>query len=298
MKKLLLVIFLVVSLTLGLFVFNNYLSPLLKPSTGRLSVETGNQKSKVYLDNKLIGYTPFYQNNLRVGDHTVAVEADSKDAAKSWRWQTNTTLTTSTLSALEMDLGPNELFSSGENLYFRVSEEGISVITRPEAALVSIDSKDTLKAPFTKGISSGVHTLLVKKDGYLDRQVIVNLEKGFKLNASLYLSANPFEKTVKADNSARATLFVLSNSHVNLADSPESWADGIKYVQGNFTGAETRFDAAIDEAGKVYTFDENEWANKVSSKGMVNIAYLAKKEGESLPSKASAEWNKIKAQFN
>jgi hypothetical protein len=279
-------------------VFNEKIAPLLQPSTGRLSVTVLNQTAKVFLDDKFVGTTPFYAANLRVGDHLITVEGEARKDSQSLRWQTNTTLTSTALTVLDLDLAPNQTFSSGENLYFRVGERGLSVLTHPENTQVAIDSKDELKSPFNRPLSQGVHTLTVKKSGYLTREVTVNIEEGFKLNAVVHLAANPFEKTVKIDGGSKTTLFGLYNPEVNLAKDFSAWAEGIKHLQGSFTGTQTRFDASLDPNGKVYVFNQTEWDNKVAAKTVVNLAYLSSKENDVLTDKAKLEWEKIKALFN
>ncbi|HEY4695217.1 MAG TPA: PEGA domain-containing protein [Candidatus Nanoarchaeia archaeon] len=295
MKKLLIFILASTALIFGFFIFNEWVSPLLKPATGRLSVDVANQKAKVFLDNNFLGTTPFYAANLRLGDYVIEVDPESSG---QWRWKANLVLTDSTLSVVDIDLASSQLFSSGESMYFRSGEKGISVIVRPTDAFVAIDSQNEVKTPVNKNLEKGVHTLTVRKEGYLTRDIAVNIEEGFKLNVIVYLAADPFKGLTKIDNGAKASLFTLYNSEVDLSKSYEDWAAGIKHLQENFSGAQTRFDTLLDPNGKVYILDQTEWNNKVALKTVVNAAYLGKKENDTLTDKAKIEWEKLKKLFN
>ncbi len=294
MKNILLLLFLALIGLVGYFAFTSLVSPLLQPSIGRLSVKATGEASQVLMDGQLIGTTPFYATNLRLGKHKIEV----KPPKGSFTWEANITLTKATLSVIDVDLGESKLFSAGENLYFRVGGSGLSLLTYPPGATVEIDNKDKLSAPFDKNLSKGVHTLTVKNSGYLSREVVINIEDGYKLSTTVYLAEDPFGKSSKIDSNNKASIFSVFNTAVNLSDSFEKWAAGIKHVQDSFTGGQTRFDACVDPNGKVYTFNQTEWDNKAATKSVVNIVYLARKDGDELSSKAREKWEAIKKQFN
>lgn len=96
-----LVLFISFAGVLGLIGFN-FVQSKLSPSIGRLSVNVSDQKAKVYLDGNFIGTTPLYAKNLPLGDHLVKVEPEKNNDSK-FSWQTNTTLTSSTISTIDLD---------------------------------------------------------------------------------------------------------------------------------------------------------------------------------------------------
>lgn len=294
MKKLVSLALAIIFLVILLLAFSSVVLPLLRPSNGSLNVTAGSNQANVYMDGQLIGKTPLFMDNLRVGDHQIEIQAPNS----SFRWKTDTTLSSTALSTFDLDLGPNQLFSSGENLYFKSGPTELSLLTRPEASVVQIDSKDYGKAPLNKTLGNGVHILLVKKAGFLPRQVSINIEPGYKLSAIVYLAANPFEKVSKVDSSSKASLFTITNNFVNLSASYSDWVSGIKHIQKIFSESETHFDSLIDPNGKVYIVNQDSWKKKNTDKSLVNIGYLAKKTDENLAPKAQVEWDKIKAAFN
>lgn len=295
MRKITSTIIFFIFLVSFIFILLEFVLPGLKPNNGRLSVTTKGQTAKIFLDNKYIGSTPFYKDNLKVGDHKVEIQSSR---GSGFRWKTNTFLNSTTLSILDLDLAENQIFSSGENLYFKQGISNLSLLTHPDKASVKIDGKAIGKAPQILNLSFGIHLLLIEKDGYLSRQVPINIESGYKLSAIIYLSANPFKEVTKIDNSAKATFFRITNDSIDLSKSYSDWAGGIKHVQDNFSASETRFDILIDPNGKVYILNPTEWQNKKQVKSPVNIGYLAKNGNDKINDSASKEWLKIKFDFN
>ncbi len=295
MKKLIFLSFTIIILGVGLLIFWEFIIPLLNPSNGRLSISTTETGAKVFFDGKEIGTTPFYSDHLRVGDHKIEVGASNN---QGFRFTTNTTLNSTTLSVLDLDLASSQTFSAGENLYFKEGLSGLSLLTRPEGAVVSIDGKSAGSAPLNKSLGTGVHTLKVEKTGYLPREVEINIESGYKLLALVYLSANPFEKITKIDNSSKASLFRITNNVVDLSSSYSDWVAGIKHSQTSLDKLSAQFDFLIDPNGVTYILNPTEWTNKETTKSLVNIGYLTKNESDQVTTKAQAEWLKIKNEFN
>ncbi len=295
MKKLFFITFFALFLFVIFLIIWEFVLPLLQPATGRLSVTTAKEEAKVFLDGKEIGTTPFYSDHLRIGDHKIEVQSSKNP---DFRFKTNTTLNNTTLSLIDLDLALSQIFSAGENLYFKEGLSGISLLSRPEGASVSIDAKASGKSPISQELKSGIHLIRVEKLGYLTREVPVNIENGYKLSALIYLAANPFEKIVKIDNSSKASFFKITNGFVPLYKSYPTWADGVKYTQASLDSTATTFDYLIDPDGKTYIPDQTSWEKKLAAKSTVNIGYLTKKESDSVSQKANEEWNKLKTTFN
>lgn len=293
MRKIILLIGSVLFFSL-LILFLITILPLLQPKNGQLSVNVSGQKARVYFDGQLAGTTPYYAKNLRVGDHKVIVEPEQKTAA-NFSWETNVTLSSSTLSLLNLDLAPSKTFSSGENLYFTPGQTGISVITHPDGAKIAVDGVEKGSSPLNLALAPGVHAVIIKKDGYLTRKTDVNIENGYKLSSIIYLAVDPFGKLKKLDSNAHASFFSITPAKNDLA--LDEWVAGINYLESTFTLDQTKFDVLLDSTGTSHVLNETEWANKISSKAIVNIGYLSRSEGETLSPKPLSAWQKIKDQF-
>lgn len=295
MKRLLFLTFTIIILIVSFLIFWEFILPLLNPSNGRLSISTTEPGANVFFDGKEVGTTPFYSDHLRVGDHKIEVAAKSDPG---FRFTTNTTLNSTTLSVLDLDLANTQAFSAGENLYFKEGLSGLSLLTRPEGAKITIDDKSVGSAPVNQSLDTGVHSLKVEKTGYLPREVSINSEPGYKLLALVYLSANPFETVTKIDSSSKASLFRITNSVIDLSSSYPDWVAGLKHAQSSLDELSTHFDFLIDPNGITYILNPTEWSNKKTVKSLVNIGYLTKKESDQVSSKAQTEWGKIKNEFN
>lgn len=135
-KKLSFFLFLIFVLTILLFAFFRFLFPLIQPKKGNLSVTTPFQTASVYLDNEKLGQTPVDSKNLRVGDHTLKIESEGKV------WETKTTLTTNTFNRVVLNLSKVDSFTSGENLFFRPNQSGLTILSKPEGAKVFVNGEE------------------------------------------------------------------------------------------------------------------------------------------------------------
>lgn len=274
------------------FVLVRFGLPSLSSNDGVLSVNTPFQSSTVFLDGNKLGTTPFFSKTLRTGDHTLRLESEGTS------WETKTTLSNTTFSTLDLNLSKNPSFISGESLYLRPGSKTLVVLSKPEKAKVLINNEEKGTTPLNLATPEGVILLTVKKDGYLTRELTPNVASDYRLTANVFLSVDPFGTVKKLDSSSKLTLFSLHNSFVNLSRSFDEWAEGLKFTQRQLNSADTRFDVLLDPNGKIFILEETEWRNKVATKAVGNIGYLATRANETLSEKALAEWEKLKSQFN
>ena len=274
------------------FAFWRGLLPWLQPSTGQLSVSTPQQNATVFLDGKELGKTPFYSKVLKVGDHNLTIESDGVS------WKTKTTLTEGTFNTLDLNLSRIDRFTSGENLFFRTGQKSLTVLSKPESAKVFLNNQEKGSTPLKLTPDNGVVTLTLKKEGYLSREITPNLVENYRLTANIFLAVDPFGTIKKLDSNPKATLFSIYNQSIDLSRSYSDWVEGLKFTQKQFTGAQTRFDLLLDPTGNTYVLNETEWKNKLATKAVANIGYLATKANDSLSDKANATWQTLKIQFN
>ncbi len=285
----------IVASLLTLFVFD-FLLPRLNPKIGQLSISVNGQKAQIFLDGRAVGAAPFYSKTLPLGEHKVAIKSSSNPTG--YVWSTETTLSNSTISTIDLDLGPSQIFTAGEVLYFQPGATAVNIITTPAKARVVIDDQDRGESPLSVNLSAGVHQLLVKKDGFLTRTVGINIEPGYKLMAKVYLALDPFTTITKLESTAKASFFLIRNESEDLSKDVSNWVSGLDFLQKNLPPAQTRFDALVDNSGKVYTLNQTEWKNKKQTQSVVNIGYLAKANETRATAAAQSSWVKIKADFN
>ncbi len=291
-KKLLFFFFLITTLGALVFFVFNWVIPFLQPNIGQLSVNTPFQSSTAFLDNKKLGATPFYSKNLKIGDHTLTIESEET------KWETKTTLSSGTFNTLDINITKAEEFISGENLFFRKGQKSLVVTSKPQGVKVFLDNKEKGSTPIKLEPSEGVSTLILKKDGYLSREINPNVVNGYRLTVNVFLSVDPFGTTKKLDANSKIALFSLHNNFINLSKSYSDWAEGVEFTQRQLGSTDTRFDLLIDPGGKTYILDETSWKNKLATKAVANVGYLATKQNDTLSEKANSEWQKLKTQFN
>jgi len=161
---------------------------------GALQV-TSLPKSRVYLENKLIGTTPFCACDLAqmldVGDYNVKlVPLD----VNSRPFEEKITINKSTLTAVDRTFADD---GSSEGSIISLSsltdkkDVEILVISLPDKANVFLDSNPVGVTPLLLGnVSESDHDLRLTRDGYRDKSVRIKTALGFKLTSLVFLGVN------------------------------------------------------------------------------------------------------------
>lgn len=293
MKKTLLLSLVVILIISCGWVVSEFLLPLLKPTNGQLNIVVTGKKANVYLDNHLLGQTPLFRKDLPVGDHKIKIV----DPKNNQTWLGSVTLTSAILSSITLDLGPNPKFFSGEILYFRPGDQGLTLITKPNQTTAQIDNLGKLTTPLTNNLAPGAHILTVKKDGYLSREISVKALAGYKLAVTVLLSVDPFGTISKFASTDKLALFRISNQFVDLTKSVPEWVEAVKYFQTDLDANQTKFDLLIDESGKLYELNPDSWTAKTATKTAANIGYLTS-FGAPLTQEAEKSWAKLAETFS
>ncbi|HSX58412.1 MAG TPA: PEGA domain-containing protein [Candidatus Saccharimonadales bacterium] len=292
MKKIVVISLLTLVAIVLVYLFFEYALPTLSPNNASLSVNVSGESAKIYLNNKEIGKTPYYSAKQKIGDYDLEVRRGTT------KWVTKVTLTSHTLTMLEVDLSKENLFTSANNLSFKSGERSLLVLTKPDKTKVFLDEHSKGTSPQKLSPSAGVSSLKIAKDGYLTREVPVSIEEDHTSTALIYLSADPFGVTKKLDGNAKVTLFGFYNSFIDLSRDYSSWAEGVDHTQISFSSNETHFDALVDPNGKVYPLNPTQWQNKLSSKADANVGYLSKDANYTLTASAKSSWESLKSKFN
>lgn len=294
MKKAAQFITLIIILVAGFFAYQ-YAVPALRPPQAFLKVES-TPSAEVFLNGNKIGDTPLQEKDLKVGGHNLTLKTqvptfsettDAKSVSKVVELSQKIDLFPSAVTAIRYEFAPNEAFSSGEVLSLRREGAGISITTNPENAEVFIDGKSLGGSPLSQVVNPGVHTLKVSREGYVTREVGINIEEGFRLIAWVSLALDPYPQTKKLQEAGKYTLFDLSTNNTSLSGDRSSWAESIWHFQNTQKDVPKKFDLLIDEGGKTYTLDKT-----YKKKKEVTVGYLSGAAGK-LSDKAKKEWDKL-----
>jgi len=165
-----------------------------KTGKGALQV-TANPKSKVYLENKLIGITPFcacdLAQMLSVGDYTIKLVPNTENFRP---FEEKITINKGTLTVVDNTFADNGGGDGSIVSLISLSDKKdieILVISLPDKANVFLDSNPVGITPLLlKQVSESDHDLRITLDGYKDKSIRIKTALGFKLSSLVFLGVN------------------------------------------------------------------------------------------------------------
>ncbi len=168
------------------------------------------QDASVY---KEAGNTPLQDENFIEGEYLVSLKSEESTSSAKF-WQGYVKLNAGTLSVINRELSDNPVISAGEVITLEKGK-GVTVISIPFNAAVSIDGKNAGRTPLTVlDLSVGEHTFMIGKEDYLKRSIRVNIVEGFNLTMSVDLALS------EADLSKIPTTPISSTVQVKVKKTP------------------------------------------------------------------------------
>lgn len=260
---------LVIGLLLILFL-TQFVLPLFKNNNSLLQVETPGVVSNVFLNEKMVGETPYLGERLREGEYNLRLEADIESPqTKRVQFTKKITLSSQVLASVNYDFGPHQKFSAGDIRTFRIGD-GLSVIGEPQEAKVWLDGQEMGKAPISLSPNSGVHKLKISAPGYYSREMEINIQPGRRLIVEVLLAANPFDRLEKIQD-GNVVLYDLSSSRNILTTDSPAWAEATFFYEKT---KKLSFDSLLDVSGNQYFRDKDTWNKKIKQGKKVVVGYL------------------------
>lgn len=227
--------------------------------------------ASIFLNSTFIGKTPF-EDKYKVGEYLLKLipETTASDTA-SWNGKIN--IHKNALTYVNRELGSSDIASAGE-IFTTVkmtkkpsnSESGeIYVETEPQGAIVTLDSDEKGVAPaLMENVTRGDHELSVFMPGFFRRTQKINVDPGYRVNATFKLAIDqsssfakePDDKTKTASSSGN----INSKTYVKIKENPQGWL-------------RVRIDGAIDasESAKVKPGEKYEFLDEKT--GWFKIKY-------------------------
>lgn len=159
---------------------------------GALQV-TSSPESKVYLNGKYLGETPFPrtdgQNIYQAGDYTIKLEPVEGGYPA---FEEKVTLSKSTLTVVDRKFG-KEGGSEGSVISLSALKEKndaqLLVISFPDKSEVYLDSNLVGLTPvLLKNLTTSDHKLTLKKNGYREKIVPIRTPAGYKVQSVVYMA--------------------------------------------------------------------------------------------------------------
>jgi len=299
-KLQILIIGLVVAIiaTLSVFAYSFFSG---KNGKAALSVKVFYGDANVTIDEKDYGKAPVYTENIYAKDLTVSIDGNSRS------YTTVIKPSADTEAVVNRDLGINDYFSSGQNIWFEKTGGPDSIISVISSSVknvsVLVEGVEVGKTPVrfaTKDLLSendnNKYKIIFSKEGYDNQILNVVVKKGYTLNINIDMFLKPLPKEA-SDLDAFGTdgLVFLNFSGMSGAGfvDKQSWAKAINYwikTRGEVKVSNRKikkFNYFIDNDGKVYNELGNEIKpEEIEPKEGVFIAYLGSNDENTLSESA------------
>lgn len=180
-----------------------------------LKISSSPQGAQVFLDDELVGQTPYENKDLSPKEYSIKLTSDKAS------WESRVKLNPGTETIIGRDLSGSGLSSAGEILSLEKGK-GVTILSFPEQALVSIDGKDSGKTPLKADLSSGDHIFMIALPGFLTRSIKATSVDGFNLIVNVSLAASEKETALVKEQTPVAKVSVLptSTGFLRVRDKP------------------------------------------------------------------------------
>jgi len=290
-KKIILILTFIGVLVLGGYVF--YKTVWVNNIAGEagLVVNSAQGRANVFVNDKLLGTTPFFSNAIKAGEVVVSIRNDDRT------FDVNLNLVPNTEAIINRELGPNRDFTAGDVVWVEKSKDGasLSVVTNPVDALVKLDGEIKGETPITiNNVKIGEHDLEISKDGYETRTLRPDIKDGVKLNIDSQLFIKPIGRPLVPlkISTPDVTIYPLHLEDVVAKSSIKMHIQAIQYwltTRKEYLPKEyskgLNIDYYVTEDGSVYDDQgENIVPKAKKEEDQISIAYYG--EGETLSDKA------------
>ncbi len=202
--------------------------------TNRAALQvTTNPQASVFLDNKHIGKTPFFSDQLQEGIYTIKVSAS--DATYIDKIE----LKNGALTVVNRDLNNNFLAQSGEILWLTDGAKNVAITTNPPDSNVEIDGQYRGKSPIlVDDLEIGDHKVSVTKSGYLTREYTIKNSNNYTLVSSVTLASqaakNPTSQT-ETTQVEKVEILNTPQGFLRVRKDPELTSQEIGQVESGST---------------------------------------------------------------
>jgi len=162
-----------------------------KKSNGAISVSS-TPKAIVFIDGNQVGTTPYLNDKLQVGEHTVKLVPEVTNNSLA-PWEGKVILNPNVLTVVNRNLSSTAQASSGEVIWLEKipskDKSSITVISSPDQAVVRIDGEPKGFSPITiDELNPGGYQVVVASTGYEERTISAKTIAGFRLVINVQLA--------------------------------------------------------------------------------------------------------------
>ena len=205
---------------------------------GRLKI-ISSPAAGVFIDSVAIGKTP-YEDKYKVGEFLVKL-IPVGEASSTATWQGKVKVYRNALTYVSRELGSSDVTSAGEIFTIvrldnppKNKDNGeVYVETEPKGAIVYLDNDEKGVGHLTmENVLKGEHELSVYLPGFFRRTQKINVEAGYRVNASFKLALDQSQKTIeqtveeKKQQEASQEAAIKSEdgqSTITIGETPTGW---------------------------------------------------------------------------
>lgn len=191
----------------------------------------------VFLNNVATGKTdPPFNQKMKVGEYILKLIPEGT-ATETASWNGKIQIYKNALTYVNRELGASDITSAGEIFTTTKMEQPpknggygeIYVETEPQGAIVTLDNDEKGVAPvILSDVLRGDHELSVYMPGFFRRTQKVNVDAGYRVNASFKLAIDQSQSAsakVSADKQKLATesAQISTATFVLIKDTPQGW---------------------------------------------------------------------------
>ncbi|KKR78189.1 MAG: PEGA domain protein [Candidatus Curtissbacteria bacterium GW2011_GWA1_40_9] len=190
---------------------------------------TTNPQASVFLDNKHLGKTPFFSDQLQDGTHTIKVSASEAV------YVDKVELKNGALTVVNRDLNNSLFAQSGEVLWLTEGKNDVFIATNPPNSEVTIDGQYQGKSPILiNDLDNGDHKVLITNTGYFDREFTIKNSNNYKLVANVTLAsqtAKNQQSQEKSDQVKKVEILNTPQRFLKVRKEPDYTAQEIGQVE-------------------------------------------------------------------
>jgi len=205
---------------------------------GRLKI-ISSPAAGVFIDSVAIGKTP-YEDKYKVGEFLVKL-IPVGEASSTATWQGKVKVYRNALTYVSRELGSSDVTSAGEIFTIvkldtppKNKDSGeVYVETEPKGAIIYLDNDEKGVGHLTmENVLKGEHELSVYLPGFFRRTQKINVEAGYRVNASFKLALDQSQKTIeqtveeKKQQEASQEAAIKSEdgqSTITIGETPTGW---------------------------------------------------------------------------
>ena len=277
-KGIIIIVVVLALVLVGLIVKSKFFG---RQGPGALQIST-TPTATVFLDGSQVGITPYFDDKIKAGEHTVKLTPESTEGnLTSWEGKVN--LLPGILTSIKRTFAVNEAESSSEMITLekagRKDQSSLAVISIPDQAVVKLNSEPKGFTPLSlEDLTPADYQITISSSGYEEKTVSAHTIGGYKLIVNVKLAqtiegieeATPSgeaEKETEATPTPKVEATPPAKPYVKVKETPTGF---LRVRMGPSTSAT---EAAQIKPGEMYPYlDEEE-------NGWLKIEYETDKEG-------------------